>query len=111
MQEGPQGPALWRRRDMAFDPYQDAGGIAEEVARDVVSFSVLAGDTQGLWTSWDSDRMGLPNMVVIEVRTRSADGRAEAVARRVASLPRVWPQPTPTESQAGGNQAAGGGGS
>lgn len=96
------GPALWRRVDMALDEYQDAGGVATEVARDVVSFSVLAGDDEGLWASWDSDQLGLPYMVVIEVRTRTPDGKGSAVARRVASLPRVFALPTPAEAQAAG---------
>lgn len=100
--ESLDGPSLWRRLDMAFDEYQDAGGVATEVARDVVSFSVLAGDTEGLWASWDSDQLGLPHMVVIEVRTRTPDGKGSAVARRVASIPRVFALPTPSQAQAAG---------
>lgn len=103
---GAEGASLWRRMDMAFDAYQDAGGVATEIARDIVSFSVTAGDAGGIWASWDSDQTGLPHMVVIEVRTRTPDGRGTAVARRVASLPRVHPQPTPAEAE---SAAAGGG--
>ena len=103
--DGAEGPALWRRMDMAFDEYQDSGGVATEIARDVVGLSITASDAEGVWASWDSDQTGLPHMVVIEVRTRTPDGRATAVARRVASLPRVHPQPTPAEAE-----AAGGGG-
>lgn len=95
-----EGSALWRRVDMGFDEYQDAGGVATEVARDVVSFSVTAGDAQGVWASWDSDQTGLPYMVVIEVRTRTPDGRGTATARRVASIPRVFAQPTLAEVEA-----------
>ena len=103
---GAEGASLWRRVDMGFDEYQDAGGVATEIARDVVGFSVTAGDAEGIWASWDSDQTGLPHMVVIEVRTQTPDGRGTAVARRVASLPRVHPQPTPAEAEAA---AAGGG--
>lgn len=102
---GAEGSALWRRIDMAFDAYQDAGGVATEVARDVVSLSITAADARGVWASWDSDQTGLPHMVTIEVRTRTPDGRGSAVARRVASIPRVYAQPTLAEVQ-----AAGGGG-
>jgi len=94
-----EGPALWRRVDMGFDEYQDAGGVASEVARDVVSFSVTAGDADGVFAAWDSDLSGLPHMVVIEVRSQTPDGRGTAVARRVASLPRVSAQPTPAEAE------------
>lgn len=106
---GAEGPALWRRADMGFDEYQDAGGVATEVARDVVSFSVTAGDAEGVWAAWDSDQTGLPHMVVIEVRTRTPDGRGSAVARRVASIPRVFAQPTLAEVEAA-SEAVGGGG-
>ncbi|MEQ8843988.1 MAG: type II secretion system protein [Phycisphaerales bacterium] len=102
IQSGEAGPALWRRVDKAFDEYQDAGGVATEIAQDVVSFSVIAGDAEGLWSAWDSDQTGLPHMVVIEVRTRTPDGRGSAVARRVASLSRVFAQPTPAEVEAAG---------
>lgn len=95
-----QRSSLWRRVDMGFDEYQDSGGVASEVARDVVSFSVTAGDADGMWAVWDSDQTGLPHMVVIEVRSRTPDGRGTAVARRVASLPRVYAQPTPAEVEA-----------
>ncbi len=97
-----EGLALWRRVDMGFDEYQDAGGVATEVARDVVSLSITAGDADGMWASWDSDQTGLPHMVVIEVRTRTPDGRGSAVARRVASIPRVLAQPTLAEVEAAG---------
>jgi len=96
------GSALWRRVDMGFDEYQDAGGVATEVARDVVSLSITAGDAEGVWATWDSDQTGLPHMVIIEVRTRTPDGRGSAVARRVASIPRVFAQPTLAEVQATG---------
>lgn len=109
VRSGAEGSALWRRTDMGFDEYQDAGGIATEVARDVVSFSVTAGDAEGVWASWDSDQTGLPHMVVIEVRTRTPDGRGSAVARRVASIPRVFAQPTLAEVEAA-SAAVGGGG-
>ena len=102
---GDEGAALWRRVDMGFDEYQDAGGVATEVARDVVSLSITAGDAEGIWAAWDSDQTGLPHMVIIEVRTRTPDGRGSAVARRVASIPRVFAQPTLAEVE-----AAGGGG-
>lgn len=102
---GDEGSALWRRVDMGFDEYQDAGGVATEVARDVVSLSITAGDAEGIWAAWDSDQTGLPHMVIIEVRTRTPDGRGSAVARRVASIPRVFAQPTLAEVE-----AAGGGG-
>ncbi len=106
IQEGEEGTSLWRRRDMAFDEYQDSGGLADEVARDVVSFSVTAGDDEGVWASWDSDQTGLPYMVIIEVRTSTPDGRASAVARRVAAIPRVFAQPMLAEVEAaeGGGQ-------
>lgn len=100
VQAGEEGSSLWRRRDMAFDEYQDSGGVADEVARDVVSFSITAGDEEGVWASWDSDQTGLPYMVIIEVRTSTPDGRGSAVARRVAALPRVFAQPTPAEVEA-----------
>jgi prepilin-type N-terminal cleavage/methylation domain-containing protein len=103
-----EGLALWRRVDMAFDEYQDAGGVATEMARDVVALSITAGDAEGVWASWDSDQTGLPHMVVIEVRTRTPDGRGSAVARRVASIPRVFAQPTPSEVEASGAAAGGG---
>lgn len=106
---GQEGSSLWRRVDMAFDAYQDAGGVASEVARDVVGFSVTATDAEGVWSSWDSDQTGLPHMVVIEVRTATPDGRASAVARRVASIPRVFPQPTLAEVEAATEAAEGGG--
>ena len=102
VQDGGEGSALWRRVDMGFDEYQDAGGIATEVARDVVSFSVTAGDAEGMWAAWDSDQTGLPHMVIIEVRTSTPGGRGTAVARRVASLPRVFAQPTPAEVEDAG---------
>lgn len=102
---GDEGSALWRRVDMGFDEYQDAGGVATEVARDVLSLSITAGDAEGIWAAWDSDQTGLPHMVIIEVRTRTPDGRGSAVARRVASIPRVFAQPTLAEVE-----AAGGGG-
>ncbi|MEO1279864.1 MAG: type II secretion system protein [Planctomycetota bacterium] len=102
VQNGVEGSALWRRIDMGFDEYQDAGGVATEVARDVVSFSVTAGDAEGMWAAWDSDQTGLPHMVIIEVRTSTPDGRGTAVARRVASLPRVFAQPTPAEVEDAG---------
>ncbi len=97
---GAEGSSLWRRVDMAFDEYQDAGGVASEIARDVVSFSVTAADADGVWAAWDSDQNGLPHMVVIEVRTATPDGRGTAVARRVAALPRVFAQPTLAEIEA-----------
>lgn len=100
--DGPQGPAMWRRADMAFDEYQDAGGVATEVARDVVSLSITAGDNEGVWATWDSDQLGLPHLVIIEVRTRTPDGKGSAVARRVASIPRVFAMPTPSQAQAAG---------
>lgn len=106
LQNGVEGSSLWRRMDMAFDEYQDAGGVATEVARDVVAFSVTAGDAEGIWASWDSDQTGLPHMVTIEVRTRTPDGRGSAVARRVASLPRVFPQPTLAEVEAAAEGSA-----
>lgn len=104
VQQDLDGSSLWRRRDMAFDEYQDSGGVATEVARDVVGFSITAGDAQGVWASWDSDQTGLPHMVTIEVHTQTPDGRGTAVARRIASLPRVHPQPTPAEIESAGGE-------
>lgn len=106
VQSGEGGSSLWRRRDMAFDEYQDSGGVADEVARDVVSFSVTAGDAEGVWASWDSDQTGLPHMVIIEVRTGTPDGRGSAVARRVAAIPRVFAQPTLAEVEAAEAEAS-----
>ncbi|MEO1007997.1 MAG: hypothetical protein AAFX79_05490 [Planctomycetota bacterium] len=100
--DGADGPALWRRRDMAFDEFQDAGGVATEVAAGIASLSILAADAEGYYAEWDSDALGLPHMVVIEVVARSADGRATATARRVASLPRVHAQATLAETLGGG---------
>jgi len=107
--QGPRGPGLWQRRDMALDEYQDAGGIAREIAPGVTALSITALDAQGEAAAWDSDTLGLPHAIAIEVRAVSADGRGQAIARRLASLPRVHPQPEPADAGAGSDAGTGAG--
>ncbi len=87
---------LWRRADPAFDPAQDAGGVASLLAAGVTSFSVEANDGSAWFETWDSDSEGLPHAVRVVIRAQSDDGSADAIVRRVVALDRV---PTPPDTR------------
>jgi prepilin-type N-terminal cleavage/methylation domain-containing protein len=105
---GDSGLWLWRRRDAAFDPYQDSGGVAAPIAR-CVALSVEAFDGEVWFDRWDSDADGLPHAIRIKVTGASADGRVEWTARRVAAIDRV-PIPVPVEASEDQSAAGGSGG-
>jgi prepilin-type N-terminal cleavage/methylation domain-containing protein len=98
------GPALWRRRDVAFDDVPDGGGIAAEVAAGVIGFNVEAGDGANWYSAWDTDLYGLPHLLRVTVTAASDDGRRTSVARRVVAFDRVpIPLETDEESSAAEN--------
>lgn len=91
-------PALWRRRDIAFDDMPEGGGVAAQAVDGVMALSLQAGDESDLYAEWDSDRDGLPHYLRITVVAQSDDGRRTATARRVVAFDRV-PVPPETDDE------------
>jgi len=88
--------SLLRRRDPAFDPFIDAGGVVTTVADHIKSFKVEASDGKEWFTSWDSDRDGLPHGVRIVITATLREG-GEVFARRTIAIDRV---PIPIDENA-----------
>lgn len=99
IQDTERGSEFWRRRDPAFDDYQDAGGIAARVAEGALSLSIEATDGAEWFGAWDSDADGLPYAVRITVIARSDDGRVRATARRLAAIDRLALPPATEETE------------
>jgi len=104
----PDAPlALWRRADQAFDPAQDAGGLAAPLIPGVVTLGIQASDGSDWFTTWDSDSYGLPVAlrVVVTARADRDAGRAavtRATARRVVAIDRVsLPEDAATDEDGG----------
>ncbi len=106
-----QRPALWRRRDIAFDDTIDGGGVAAQVAPGVIAFTVQAGDESEIYDEWDSDQDGLPHFLRIVVVGQSDDGSRTATIRRTVALDRVPIPPETDEDGSPGEPASGEGAS
>lgn len=100
------GMRLLRRLDPALDGYVGGGGVAGPVVDGITSLSIEAYDGTKWFTSWDSDRDGLPHAVRVEVVGISEDGRRTATVRRVVAIDRVPLEPESEESNDQSNDSA-----
>jgi hypothetical protein len=91
------GTALWRRRDTALDPSQDAGGVAAPVCAGVASMTAEASGGASWFEAWDSDSLGFPHALRVTVSATDDTGRTTAVARRVIALDRTPPPRPPAK--------------
>jgi prepilin-type N-terminal cleavage/methylation domain-containing protein len=95
--EGEEGPVLWRRRDAQFDEWEFAGGVASPLVEGIVGVKIEAYDGDSWYDEWDSDERGLPTAMRITVSAsgyRPGDDVYEtlpAVLRTVVAIDRVLP--------------------
>ena len=82
-------PVLWERRDPVIDEVVDGGGVAMPVAGHILGLDVKAYDGGDWYNTWDSDTLGLPLGLRIEVIAESDDGRAVVRRRVVVSFDRT----------------------
>ncbi|MEM1424078.1 MAG: hypothetical protein AAGH64_08755 [Planctomycetota bacterium] len=86
----------WRRIDDLPDEFVDAGGVVYPVATGIRSVLVQAHDGEGWTDEWDSDVLGYPHALRVEVRATSDSGEHTPRAVRVVAIDRV---PLPVEQQ------------
>ncbi len=101
---------LMHRLDPALDGFVDGGGVAGPVADGLQSLSVEAYDGEKWYSSWDTDKDGMPHAVRIVVVGLSDDGKRDATVRRVVAIDRVPLPPETEEGEASSETGNGGSG-
>lgn len=93
---------LLRRVDDLPDIYDDAGGVVYPIVSGVRSFDVRVHDGRDWTDGWDTDSLGYPYAVRVEVEAVSDDGSVTERAVRVVPIDRVPLPFTPVFTQGEG---------
>ena len=86
----------WRRVDDLPDEFDDSGGVVYPVATGIRSVVIQAYDGEDWTDEWNSDILGYPYALRVEVRATSDSGDHTQRAIRVVAIDRV---PLPVEQQ------------
>ena len=118
------GSVLWMRRDAVPDENSEGGGLAIPAVEGVIGISIEAYDGEAWYPDWDSDFMGLPWALRIEVTATgdepgmpaSEGGKSLVTLRTQIAIDRIVPPPPPppedeelAAADAAANNAAGAG--
>ena len=118
------GSVLWMRRDAVPDENSEGGGLAIPAVEGVIGISIEAYDGEAWYPDWDSDFMGLPWALRIEVTATgdepgmpaSEGGKSLVTLRTQIAIDRIVPPPPPppedeelAAADAAANDAAGAG--
>lgn len=103
-----EGPVLWRRRDPVIDEYHDGGGIASPLLEEVSGLSIQAFDGESWYSEWNSDLLGLPFAISIEITVPVTDSPYDvpAVLRTVVAIDRIIPPFDSGEEEEEADEAA-----
>lgn len=97
---GAVGTSLWKREDPLPDEYLDAGGVAAPVVPGVTELTVEAYDGETWTNDWDSDTLGFPMAIRVNVKVMASSDDAATprgvtvAARQVIAFDRT-PLPGP----------------
>lgn len=97
------GSVLWMRRDAVPDENSEGGGLAIPAVEGVIGISIEAYDGEAWYPDWDSDFMGLPWALRIEITatgdepgTPVSEGQKSLVTLRTqVAIDRIVPPPPP----------------
>jgi type II secretion system protein J len=97
------GSVLWLRRDAVPDENAEGGGLAIPAVEGVIGISIEAYDGEAWYPDWDSDFMGLPWALRIEITAtgdepgvRASEGdRSLVTLRTQVAIDRIVPPPPP----------------